>query len=307
MAMSRHPQSALFKPAANASMQQRRQQLAPIVTSAENPEDPHGERLIWNCKQPRELFEATEVLPRLFLGSYLDADSAAELEKRNIKRIVNVAKECQISSSVSCCQEFQIKKYDITDHSDEDITALFNDAIEFIHDGILSGEGVLVHCRQGVSRSATIVLAYLMRFGVADFCCPEALSQHPSPMEENFPDSPTAHAGPSSVLPVTFDHPDSTPVCSNETVGSAESDATRISTCSASSILTSEQAKHQAVCLSEGLRNGFGCSCCKGHGMCYLAAFDFVKTKRPHISPNLGFVLALHEIDRKRGLGVPVA
>ena len=44
----------------------------------------------------------------------------------------------------------------------EDILAVLYDALEYIDTALKSGGRVLVHCSQGVSRSATLVIAYLM-------------------------------------------------------------------------------------------------------------------------------------------------
>ena len=44
----------------------------------------------------------------------------------------------------------------------EDILAVLYDALEFIDMALKAGGSVLVHCSQGVSRSATLVIAYLM-------------------------------------------------------------------------------------------------------------------------------------------------
>uniref|UniRef100_A0A672FFN5 Dual specificity phosphatase 22 n=1 Tax=Salarias fasciatus TaxID=181472 RepID=A0A672FFN5_SALFA len=48
------------------------------------------------------------------------------------------------------------------DHSKQNLTQYFRDSIMFIHESRLKGEGCLVHCVAGVSRSVTLVVAYIM-------------------------------------------------------------------------------------------------------------------------------------------------
>ena len=167
---------------------------------------------IMDQRRTQSRFEASEIFKGLYLGSWIDADSVDDLRRHGVTRILNVAAECPVSSG---CEQaaadgtMKVMKLELKDHSDEDISQHFAEAVEFMHDGIARNEGVLVHCRHGVSRSATIVLAYLMRYGARDA------------------------AG--DFVPMTYED-----------------------------------------------------------------AFDYVKERRPFISPNLGFVLALREVDRER-------
>ena len=46
------------------------------------------------------------------------------------------------------------------DSPGEDLKPFFTEAYHRIDDAVRKGRGVLVHCRMGISRSATIVLAY---------------------------------------------------------------------------------------------------------------------------------------------------
>lgn len=42
--------------------------------------------------------------------------------------------------------------------------ALINEGVEFIHSKLSAGQSVLVHCKAGVGRSATVVIAYLLKY-----------------------------------------------------------------------------------------------------------------------------------------------
>lgn len=54
----------------------------------------------------------------------------------------------------------------VRDDEQEDVGAKLDDAADFIHDAITSSENakVIVHCIQGVSRSVTVAIAYLLKY-----------------------------------------------------------------------------------------------------------------------------------------------
>ena len=45
----------------------------------------------------------------------------------------------------------------------EDLLQYFDSCVAYIEEGIKEGGNVLVHCAMGVSRSATVVVAFLMK------------------------------------------------------------------------------------------------------------------------------------------------
>ena len=109
-------------------------------------------------------FSATRLLPLLYLGNEADAGMPDELRHRNIRRILNVAFDCRKQEFAA--YGIEVLHVPLRDCGDEDIYSHFGPLCAWIHEGITRGEGVIVHCRLGVSRSATIAIAYLMTYGI---------------------------------------------------------------------------------------------------------------------------------------------
>jgi len=114
----------------------------------------------WNCN---------EIMKGLFLGDEESATNIEQLARHNITHIISV---------IGGRQLFDDKKYlvyDLFDSGEQDIITILPESNAFVAEGRSSG-GVLVHCQKGVSRSSTIVIAYVMSLGysfydAADLVC----------------------------------------------------------------------------------------------------------------------------------------
>lgn len=98
------------------------------------------------------------ILPFLYLGNANHAAQKDLLDTLGITAILNVSKTCPVYKN---CYEY--KTIAIDDNERENISSHFDDAIKFIDDVKSRNGKILVHCRAGISRSATICIAYLMR------------------------------------------------------------------------------------------------------------------------------------------------
>ncbi|CAD8083645.1 unnamed protein product [Paramecium sonneborni] len=87
----------------------------------------------------------------------------------NLTSLYKAAQKNQIKVAVSICDQIDTKDIeleqhlciDLTDKEDSDIQKYFNQTNMFIQENLNKGN-VLVHCFVGISRSATIVIAYIM-------------------------------------------------------------------------------------------------------------------------------------------------
>ncbi|KAJ8247149.1 hypothetical protein GJAV_G00259310 [Gymnothorax javanicus] len=100
-----------------------------------------------------------EILPFLYLGSAYHASRKDMLDTLGITALINVSANCPNHFE----GHYQYKSIPVEDNHKADISSWFNEAIEFIDSVRNTGGRVFVHCQAGISRSATICLAYLMR------------------------------------------------------------------------------------------------------------------------------------------------
>ncbi|XP_026200038.1 dual specificity protein phosphatase 26-like [Anabas testudineus] len=119
------------------------------------------ERLLFTGKVI--ISHADEVWPRLYIGDQHSAENQADLSKHQITHIVNAA-HSKHRGEPDIYNSMRITYMGIEAHDscNFDMSVNFQAAADFIHRGLSRGGKVLVHCHVGVSRSATLVLAYLM-------------------------------------------------------------------------------------------------------------------------------------------------
>ncbi|KAI0787045.1 phosphatases II [Irpex lacteus] len=97
---------------------------------------------------------------RLFLGTIEAAKSPRILSERRITHIVSVGSEpIPADNPASGIRQLRIPVEDV-DYAD--LLIHLPSAVRFIHEAMSSNGVCLVHCVQGLSRSAAVVAAYLM-------------------------------------------------------------------------------------------------------------------------------------------------
>ncbi|XP_068196915.1 dual specificity protein phosphatase 22-B-like [Antennarius striatus] len=98
-----------------------------------------------------------KVLPDLYLGNIKDARDREQLAKNNITHILSI-----YDSAAPVLQEMTYLCISASDIPTQNLTKHFKESIMFMHKSRLKREGCLVHCLAGVSRSVTLVVAYIM-------------------------------------------------------------------------------------------------------------------------------------------------
>ncbi|XP_068117652.1 dual specificity protein phosphatase 22-A-like [Hyperolius riggenbachi] len=99
----------------------------------------------------------SQILDGFYLGNIRDSQDKISLSRNGITHILSVH-----NNAKAVLPEMTYLCISASDSSSQNLIQHFRKCIKFIHECRLHGGGCLVHCLAGVSRSTTIVVAYLM-------------------------------------------------------------------------------------------------------------------------------------------------
>jgi len=103
---------------------------------------------------------ASRIFDFLYLGSEWNASNLEELSTNGVTHILNVTREID-NFFPSVFQYLNIREYDV---EETDLLKYWDKTYLFIKNCLLSGGKVLVHCKMGISRSASTVCSFAMKY-----------------------------------------------------------------------------------------------------------------------------------------------
>ncbi|OCK73916.1 phosphatases II [Lepidopterella palustris CBS 459.81] len=96
----------------------------------------------------------------LYIGGFYALYQTTLVESANITHVLSVINPSLLDMEL--LSSFKHYMIEVEDDPNENLLQYFEDSNRFVREGLEQGGGVFVHCAMGKSRSATLVIAYLM-------------------------------------------------------------------------------------------------------------------------------------------------
>ncbi len=112
--------------------------------------------------QGKKIHQDYETNGELWLGDYIDSFYAYQY---GINVIINVAHECNTPLELMSEKKYDIYlHYWLKDNSYEDTSIIVEEIPNKVNNFISKGNKILLHCRKGISRSVSCIIAYLIKY-----------------------------------------------------------------------------------------------------------------------------------------------
>lgn len=112
----------------------------------------------YNLNPMADKEDLDEVYENIYVGNISTACNKDKLEELGIKNVITA-----ISGVPEIYKDINYKLVDVLDITKQNMIPVFDDTSQFIEDSLKDGGKVYVHCMCGVSRSVSIVCAYLAK------------------------------------------------------------------------------------------------------------------------------------------------
>ena len=104
-----------------------------------------------------------EIIPNLILTNYSSVQKLLSSPNPKITHILTVAEGLSFAKE-ALSLHIQYKLIPAEDFEDFNLLEYFDEMTDFIHECLMNQGSIIVHCLMGISRSATAVIAYLIKY-----------------------------------------------------------------------------------------------------------------------------------------------
>lgn len=118
------------------------------------------------CEFPED--NASEIIPNLWLGNYKSSCEKEFIVSKNIRHIIRVMPVLYNDTIFPDVKYVNIPIVD-KEMCNKNLNELFDTLSDYIRDALIKKKPVLIHCRRGHHRSATVLVAFFIKYLKLDY------------------------------------------------------------------------------------------------------------------------------------------